>query len=160
MFKLLWRLKNGNDLLTSQLYDEQSFYDAFTKDLRRAQSKVIIESPYLTQRRALQFSKVLRKLKKRGVRVIVNTRHPKSHDKLLEIQSWLAIRVFRESGAKVRFHSDMRHRKLAAIDGEILWEGSLNIFSQSNSREIMRRTRSAVLCQQMLHFTGINRWIW
>ncbi len=154
MFKLIWQLKNGNDLLASQLYNEQTFYNAFTKDLRKAQKKVIVESPYLTERRALQFSKVFRKLKKRGVKVIVNTRHPKSHDKLLEIQSWMAIRVFKENGVKVRFHSDMRHRKLAAIDGEILWEGSLNIFSQCNSREIMRRTQSAV------HFTGINRWIW
>ncbi len=159
--RLLYHHKTkGVGLLKSSLYNETSFYKQFTRDLRRAKKKIIIEGPYLTERRALQFAKLFKKLNKRGVKTIIYTRHPKSHGKLLEIQSWLAIRVLKENRVKVMLCSDLRHRKLAIIDNEILWEGSLNILSQCNSREVMRRTQSPSLCKQMLHFTGINRWKW
>ena len=35
----------------TQMYDEQSFYRAFEKDLYSARKSVIIESPFITQRR-------------------------------------------------------------------------------------------------------------
>lgn len=148
----------GNDLLLSKLYDEGTFYHNFTNDLREAKRSVIIESPYLTERRALQFAKLLKKLKKRGVSVRINTRDPRHHDKTLEIQAWRAIKVIRQNGAKVHIYGDMRHRKLAIIDDHILWDGSLNILSQSRSKEIMRRTNSTTLCQQMMSFA--RPWSW
>lgn len=159
MFSILRKkVAPGNDLLLSKLYDEGAFYRAFTSDLRDAKRSIIIESPYLTERRALQFAKLLKKLKKRGVSVRINTRNPRHHDKTLEIQAWRAIKVLRQNGAKVCIYGDMRHRKLAIIDGSILWDGSLNILSQSHSKEIMRRTNSTVLCQQMSSF--IRPWSW
>lgn len=160
MFRL-FRKKSvqGNDLLMSQLFDEVTFYRAFGKDLEDARRSVIIESPYLTEKRAIQFSRLFKKLKKRGVAVRINTRDPRHHDKTLEIQAWKAIKVLRKQDVKVYICSDMRHRKLAIIDNQVLWDGSLNILSQSYSREIMRRTNSATLCKQMISFTGLwNRY--
>jgi hypothetical protein len=90
----------------------------------------------------------------------VNTRNPRHHDKLLEIQAWKSIRILRDSGVKVYFFNDMRHRKLAIIDQQILWEGSLNILSQVLSKEIMRRTNSAELARQMARFTKIHNRFW
>ncbi len=147
-------------LTNTSLYNEQTFYSAFIKDIRRAQSSIIIESPFLTEKRVLYFARLLSKLAKKGVRVRVNTRNPRHHDKLLEIQAWKSIRLLRENGAKVYFFNDMRHRKLAIIDKHILWEGSLNILSQSLSKEIMRRTDSFELAQQMIAFTKINNRFW
>lgn len=150
----------GSDLLDSQLFDETTFYRAFIKDLKTAKRNVVIESPYLTEKRAQQFARTLKRLKKNKVRVRVNTREPRHHDKNLEIQAWKAIKVLRRSGVKVYICSDLRHRKLAAIDNEILWDGSLNILSQSNSKEVMRRTASARLCKQMVYFTRLNTRYW
>jgi phosphatidylserine/phosphatidylglycerophosphate/cardiolipin synthase-like enzyme len=128
MFKLFRRKSvQGNDLLMSQLFDEVTFYRAFGKDLEDARRSVIIESPYLTEKRALEFSRLFKRLEKRGVAVRLNTRHPRHHDKTLEIQAWKAIKVLRKQGVKVYICSDMRHRKLAIIDNQILWDGSLNI---------------------------------
>jgi hypothetical protein len=50
------------------------------------------------------------------------------------------------------------HRKLAIIDDEILWEGSLNILSQNDSCEIMRRTVSQQVASEMVRFIGARRW--
>ena len=150
----------GTDLLKSELFNEASFYRAFVRDVKAANRYVVIESPFLTEKRALFLAKYFARLAKRGVKVRVNTRNPRHHEKLLEIQSWKAIRVLREHGVKVYFFDDMRHRKLAIIDEQILWEGSLNIISQGYSREIMRRTDSPQLAAQMAAFTKINNRFW
>ena len=149
-----------SDLLTSQLYDERYFYPSFVRDLKAAKREVIIESPYLTVKRVLQFASIFRKLSKRGVCLRVNTRIPQHHTRDLRIQSERAIVLLKKVGVRVYVCSDHRHRKVAIIDGSILWEGSLNILSQSNSREIMRRIESVQLATQMLRFTDLRNKYW
>ena len=156
MFKLFHKT-DVSGLLSSRLYDESSFYDAFIKDINNAKHNVIIESPYLTERRARQFCRLFKQMSKQGVKIRINTRNPRHHDKTLEIQAWKAMSILREHKVKVCTYNDMRHRKLAIIDDVILWEGSLNILSQKNSRELMRRTVSEVLCSQVLRFTSVAK---
>lgn len=159
MFRLFHKSKiQSEDLLTSTLFDEKSFYNAFIKDLKNAQHSVIIESPFMTQSRVGDLLPALRKLQKRGVMVQVKTRHPRYHDTALYYQAWKAATVLRGYDVKVRFYHDMRHRKIAVIDDLVLWEGSLNILSHRNSRELMRRTESKELCKQVIRFTGLNSW--
>lgn len=159
MFKqLLYSKSRSNDLLGSALHTETTFYCSFIRDLRHARQEVIIESPFIACKRTNTLLPVLKKLKKRGVRVRVNTRNPYHHDHELRKQAWQCIKQLRSVGVKVKFYDDMRHRKLAVIDRTILWEGSLNILSQSYSKEVMRRTSSATLARQMLRFTGMNHW--
>jgi hypothetical protein len=162
MFSLLSRLKSSTstDLVKSCLYDEKSFYKAFLRDIRHARSEILIESPYMTSKRANEIAPICKKLVKRGVKVKVFTRNPSHHDEYLRIQSCIAIKRLKGVGVKVNICNDMRHRKIAVIDREVLWEGSLNMLSQNDSREIMRRTVSQQLSWQMIKFTGINRWSW
>jgi phosphatidylserine/phosphatidylglycerophosphate/cardiolipin synthase-like enzyme len=47
------------------------------------------------------------------------------------------------------------HEKVAIIDRRIYWEGSLNILSQRNSREIMSRFTDAGLAKQVLGHLNI-----
>ena len=63
-----------------------------------------------------------------------------------------------EMGVKVLF-TDCHHRKLAIIDREILYEGSLNILSQGASCEVMRRIESCQLVEQMLSFFNIGKYL-
>lgn len=150
----------ADSLLISSLYSERTFYKAFVKDLKNSHQEVIIESPYLTTARTSILIPIFKKLKKRRVTVRVNTRYPGHHDQLLKIQAWQAIKQLRKAGVKVKFFYDFRHRKIAVIDGQILWEGSLNILSQSHSLEIMRRTESVELAGQMINFLGLRKWHW
>jgi len=156
MFKS--RRVSAASLVTSKLFDENTFSRAFERDLKKAQSSVIIESPFMTERRALQYARIFKRLKKQGVKVRVNTRNPRHHDPPLEAQAWKALFILKDVGVKVRTYNDLRHRKLAIIDKGTLWEGSLNILSQNNSRETMRRTQSDELAQQMLRFTKVDNW--
>jgi phosphatidylserine/phosphatidylglycerophosphate/cardiolipin synthase-like enzyme len=148
-----------NDLLSSHLYDNKNFYKMFKKDLKHAQSSVIIDSPFITAKRMVDLMPILRKLRRRGVRVTVNTRNPKEHDDAdYEYQAALAVYEMQELDVTVLYTVKL-HRKLAIIDGEILWEGSLNILSQNDSCEVMRRTVSRQLANEMMRFIGANCWL-
>lgn len=142
-----------NHLLSSRLYNNETFYDSFVKDLRRAKSNIYIESPFITLRRMDGLLPVFVKLRKKGVRIIVNTRNPEEHDYDYEAQARIAVRTMQDIGVKVLYTVKL-HRKLAIIDDEILWEGSLNILSQNDSCELMRRTKSQQLVDQLLRFIG------
>jgi phosphatidylserine/phosphatidylglycerophosphate/cardiolipin synthase-like enzyme len=159
----MFRLKKSSssqDLLTSTLYSESSFYPAFIRDLKRCKKEVIIESPYITTRRVDILEPIFRKLVWRGVKVTVNTRYPGHHDELLRIQAWQGGARLTLMGVKVKYFNDYRHSKVAVIDSKILYEGSLNILSQCNSREVMRRIESEELTQQMIRFLRLKRFYW
>ena len=159
MFRL-WRFSKSSatELLTSALYSETTFYHSFQRDLKLATHEVIIESPFIACKRTNSLLPIFRRLTRKGVRVRINTRNPRHHERELQIQAWQSIKQLRRVGVKVKFYDDMRHRKLAVIDRVILWEGSLNILSQSYSKEVMRRTESRELADQMIRFTHITTW--
>ena len=70
-----------------KMFDEQSFYRAFEKDLYLARRSVIIESPFITLRRIDEPLPVLTKLRRKGVAVTINTRNPIEHDAEYETQA-------------------------------------------------------------------------
>ena len=140
----------------SKLFDNNSFYKAFERDLRRARHSVIIESPFITSRRMEHLLPILIKLCRKGIKVVVNTRNPEEHNVEYMIQAEDAVAAMQEIGIKV-LYTVKHHRKLAIIDDEILWEGSLNILSQGDSCEVMRRTVSSSLAWQMICFTKLNK---
>lgn len=161
MLKRLFFSKSvAPELLESALHTETTFYSSFSRDLRKAQKEVIIESPFIACKRTESLLPAFRRLARRGVNIRINTRNPRHHERELQIQAWQSIKQLRGVGVKVKFYDDMRHRKLAVIDRSILWEGSLNILSQSYSKEVMRRTNSTILANQMVKFTGMNNWKW
>ena len=160
MFKLFTRRKvSPTDLLTSKLYNETTFYPTFLRDLKKCQKEVIIESPYMTTARTRQLLPTFQKLVKRGVRVTVRTRYPGHHDQLLRIQAWMVTKELKQIGVKVRFFNNHLHRKLAVLDGVILYEGSLNILSQNDSCEILRRMSSSQIAHELLAFLDLGRFV-
>ena len=92
-----------------------------------------------------------------GVRVIVNTKPLEEHTLSYQSQAIWAIAVMQNLGIAV-LRTVGHHRKLAIIDNDILWEGSLNIISQNDSCEVMRRIKSQVAVKNMVRFTNIKKW--
>lgn len=140
----------------STLFDNNTFYRAFERDLRRARQSVIIESPFITSRRMEHLSPIFAKLRRKGVRIVVNTRNPEEHNEEYAVQAENAVAAMQDMGIKV-LYTVKHHRKLAIIDVEVLWEGSLNILSQGDSCEVMRRTASNNLAWQMIHFIKLDK---
>lgn len=51
------------------------------------------------------------------------------------------------------------HRKLAIIDRELFYEGSLNILSYGDSCEIMRRAVSSAETEMLIKFIGVKKYV-
>lgn len=139
----------------SRLFNEKTFYQAFEKDLTKCKYEAIIESPFMTTRRTEKLLPLFRKAIKRGVRIIVTTRDPYEHGPPYDGFAIDAIAELQSVGVGV-VYIGKHHRKLAIFDRSILWEGSLNILSQSDSCEVMRRIESEQLATAMIHFIKIG----
>lgn len=140
----------------TQLYDQNNFYRAFEKDLRTARRRIIIESPFITKCRFYYILPLLEQAMHRGIAVVINTRWPDEHKSPMSEQAQECIGMLQQLGAKVLYTSGL-HRKLAILD-DTTWEGSLNILSQADSCEIMRRTQSLEYSEQLVRFTRMTRW--
>ena len=111
------------DVSTSQLCNEISFFDCFAKDLLQAKEEVIIESPYITQKRLKTLMPVFAELMAKNVQVYIITKDPGEHNEALSLQSEVGIQYFEELGVEVLLVRGGHHRKLALIDRKIAWEG-------------------------------------
>ncbi len=154
---LQFRKSAAPDLVTSKLFNEETFYPAFLKDLKNCQSELIIESPFITSRRLNQLLPTLEKLKARKVRIVVNTRDPHEHDEGYHREdAHRAIAKLQHAGVHV-LYTGGHHRKLVIVDRKILYEGSHNVLSQNDSSEVMRRIESVQLAWQMIGFVGLDK---
>ncbi len=92
----------------------------------------------------------------KGVKIHIITRHPSEHDEHFCYQATEEILKCSELGINVILLKGNHHRKLAILDRTTLWEGSLNILSQSSSKEIMRRIDSQHSALKMYNFLSLT----
>lgn len=151
----MFKLKKAS---SSRLFSNDNFDREFMRDIHKAKSTLLIESPFIRFNRIVGLMPELRRLRRKGVQIIVNTRPPEEHDVEYEYQATEAIAKLQEIGAEVLFTVKL-HRKIAIIDRELFWEGSLNILSYYDSCEIMRRTVSTDEAESLIKFIGLDKYL-
>jgi phosphatidylserine/phosphatidylglycerophosphate/cardiolipin synthase-like enzyme len=154
----LRKSQNDNGLLSSTLLDQDNFYDAFAKDLLRAKHEVIIESPFISFKHINYLLPTFRRLIQRNVQIVINTKPLDEQDPDYIWQTEECITILQKLGVQVLVTGG-HHRKLAIIDRQVLYEGSLNILSQNDSCEIMRRVDSERLAGQMIEFIRLDAFV-
>ena len=122
-------------MIKTSLHDEKTFFSKFLTDLENSQNEVIIESPFITIARMKTFWPMFRRLVERGVKIYIVTRDPREHLDSYDQQSEVEIQEFEAVGIQVLLCTGNHHRKLAIIDRNILWEGSLNILSKFSEKK-------------------------
>ncbi|RMH37477.1 MAG: hypothetical protein D6690_02565 [Nitrospirae bacterium] len=130
------------------VFNEGSFYPAFSQDLLRARQSIIILSPFAKETGTARWADVLRAALARGVRVRILTRPPGTFG---GGDAKEVISALRSMGMTVDLREHM-HEKIAIIDERILWHGSLNILSHRDTQESMLRFDSPAACQQLGRF--------
>ena len=147
---------SADSLLASKLYDQDGFYQALLNDFKKAKNQVIIESPFITTKRVSRLMPIFRQLRSRGVEIVINTKPLEEHEPTLYVQAQAAITQLQESGVLILFTVG-HHRKIVVIDKQITWEGSLNVLSQNDSCEFMRRIYSEQIAHQTLSFLRLEK---
>ena len=143
---------------STALYDQNTFYAALDRDLSRCRSELVIESPFITASRMNVLLPIFEKMRRRNVRIIINTRNPLEHDGDYIRQAQESIILLQNMGVMV-LYTTKHHRKLVIVDRRISYEGSLNILSFTDSCEIMRRIVSTDIALQTYKFIGVDRYV-
>jgi predicted nucleic acid-binding Zn-ribbon protein len=116
----------------------EHFYTFLRSDLAKAKSRLVVYSPFLTQNRLAQFEPQIRSSIERGVRVYVVTKALCERSKR-ELSQYRMLETALTNWGVIVVHKQGMHEKLIFIDRNILWAGSLNPLSYSNTGEHMER---------------------
>jgi len=141
------------------LYDERNFYPAFVRDLEQASEQVVLYTPYIGKTRWPSVEPVVRATAARGVEVVL-LHKPLTDDAWRQGDPDWGAAVF-ASLADVGVHLvpvSGVHAKTILIDGRVVYEGSLNWASQTNSYEHMLRLESrevAALIERMMQLRDL-----
>lgn len=94
-------------------------------------------------------------MRSRNIKITIITRYPAEHAAPYDAQAADAVDGLLDIGVQVVYMGG-HHRKLAILDRTITWEGSLNILSQNNSCEMMRKITSQTLAEQTIQFLNLK----
>lgn len=117
---------------------QDNFYSLLYYDLEQARDRVILYSAFITQERLGQIGPHLKAAIERGVCIYVVTKARGERQKG-EISRYQMLEQALEDWGIVVIHKRGMHEKLIFIDEDVLWSGSLNPLSFSDTQEIMER---------------------
>lgn len=138
--------KGGDEVEGERLVVTQDSFDQhLLPDLGSAEQRVIIFSPFLTNDRVASLEPQLRAAIERGVLVVVVTKEQAERGR--QLAGYRQIERALASWGVTVVHKAKMHEKLVFIDDELLWQGSLNPLSFSDTQEIMERRRSKVVVE-------------
>ncbi|ADU51925.1 DNA topoisomerase I [Thermaerobacter marianensis DSM 12885] len=150
LFRRVDRSKELASVNGSALYNHATFYDAFMADVFRARDRMVICSPFVHEHRLTNMMGCLLEALHRGVKVTIVSRH-QDNESIVSMMNQM-----KDEGVQWVTVSKT-HEKLAIIDNEIVWTGSLNILSHNGTSEIMFRIPSQAVAAQLYEFVGIER---
>lgn len=145
------------EISQSCLFDERDFYSYFQKDLLSAKYEVLIQSAFLTVARINHLLPIFKHVQSKGVRIFVMTRAAHEQSGNMIEQSEKGLRLLESNGIFVLPLPGKVHQKFGIIDRAIMWEGSLNILSQRDSSETMRRITGSATVKQFMEFHRLEK---
>jgi len=138
------------------LYNENTFYKALTTDMLAAKKEVIIYSPFVSKYRTDFLKPTIEKLVDRNIDIFIFTRPIEEYENIIQPQIECTLKRLEELGVYIFYPGRYIHQKVAIVDREVLWEGSLNILSHRASNEMMRRTAHGESATQVMQYIGLN----
>lgn len=138
------------------LYNENTFYKALTADMLASKKEVIIYSPFVSKFRTDFLKPTIEKLINRNIDIFIFTRPIEEYEDIIQPQIECALKRLEKLGVCIFYPGRYIHQKVAIIDREVLWEGSLNILSHRASNEMMRRTVHGESATQVMSYIGLN----
>lgn len=133
------------------VYSEGTFYEAFQQDLMKAQSSIVVFSPFMTEAGTGRWVEPLRAATSRGLQVRIVAKPPGEFGGAAQPVIEDVVGKLRQMGVRVDLRAKM-HEKIAIIDEEIVWHGSLNILSHRDTSESMLRFMGQTAAQRIGQF--------
>jgi len=143
---------------TRLVVTQEHFYSLLCTDLGQAKRRIVIYSAFITPDRLGQLEPPIRAAIERGVRIYVVTKARDDRSKQ-ELRIYQMLERTLNNWGVIVIHKRRMHEKLVFIDDEILWMGSLNPLSFSNTQEVMERRASRKVVDDFIQTLRLNELI-
>ncbi|WP_198167003.1 AAA domain-containing protein [Microbispora sp. ATCC PTA-5024] len=137
----------GRHVEITAVDDERSFYETFAARLGEARHSVWLWSPWVATR-VRTILPALKEAVARGVRVTVFVRDPS--DSMQQKQSFADCLAELRAIVPAVIEVNVMHQKIVVIDERLVMLGSLNVLSQSWTREVMVTMRGGHFARKIL----------
>ncbi|WP_030371092.1 AAA domain-containing protein [Streptomyces rimosus] len=131
----------------TEIDDERDFFRTFTEEIRHARHSLWVWAPWVAKRVSSLLPE-LRRAADRGVRIRVFIRD--DTDQLQKKPANQKLIADLRSIVDVVVPMNVMHQKIAVIDERTVMLGSLNVLSQSWTREVMLTMRGAHFARKLL----------
>ena len=131
------------------IFDNTNFLPVYHNDLMNAAREVVIVSPFVTRRRALQMLPTLEIALAKRISVVVVTRPINAYKEKDRPAMEGTFTSLQASGVRLLFKANI-NQKFAVIDQKIVWYGSINLLSYGNAQESLMRLASSNIAQELL----------
>jgi AAA domain/PLD-like domain len=135
---------------------QEAFFGKLIQDLAAAEDRVIIYSPFMTQGRVGQLAPHIKAAIERGIRVYVITKAATLEERNRLVEAYRQIEAALTDWGVVVAHKRNMHEKVVLIDDKIVWTGSLNTLSFSDTQEVMERRRSTKIAADYIKTLRVN----
>jgi AAA domain len=134
---------------------QEHFYPLLVRDINAAVARVVVYSPFLTPDRVGMLEPHLRAAVVRGVRVYLVTKTIEERPVGQRETSRGIESILGRWGVTV-LHKFHMHEKLVFVDDELLWSGSLNSLSFTDTQEVMERRVSRAVVDDYARVLGLD----
>ncbi len=134
------------------IFDSDSYLPIYEKDLKEANTDIVISSPTLSRYKVLRMINLLKERQESGVKVTIVTWHPEVYKYGRDEHRLALMEELKSAG----FHIELMKENCehyAVIDNEIVWYGSMNLLSKDDIDDNIMRVKSKGIAAELLEIT-------
>ena len=137
--------------ITNSIFDSQSYFDIFEKDVISAAGSVVISSPSFSFKKVNWLCSESECLQLKGVSVVVLTLDPEDYPEDGRDQHKSHIEHLISAGVNVITRHKYRER-FAVIDSSLVWYGSMTLLSNEKDDDSLMRINNPAVAEELLEF--------
>lgn len=135
------------------IFNKSTFMPVYINDMTNAFREILIVSPFVTKRRALQMLEYMDAAIQKGVKAVIVTRPALDYRQGNQSALEEIFDLFGKAGIHLVFKSNI-HQKFAILDQRIVWYGSINLLSFGSAEESIMRLESANIAHELIKSVG------
>lgn len=134
----------------NSIYNSKDFLTVFTNDVLSARKELVVASPFISKISVFKLLDKFRDLINKDVKITIITKPLKeikenSRKNIRDIHE-----IFNNKGINLVFKPNM-HKKFVVIDDKIVWYGSINLLSNSNSDGSIMRLENIEIANELMN---------
>lgn len=137
--------------IANSIFDSQSYFDIFEKDVISAADSIVISSPSFSFKKINWLCVESEHLQLGGVSIVVLTLAPEDYPEDGRDQHSAHIQRMESSGIMVMKLNKYRER-FAVIDRALVWYGSMNLLSNEKDDDSLMRISNPAVAEELLEF--------